>query len=103
MRRERPVDPGAFDAALAQLADRVGRLAPRLTASWRGRVTRPGCGAPGAGCHASGRNAARCSRVPTTCNTAARCRAQAAAFSGKTLLWMVQTRPPRRARKRQTG
>jgi protein-tyrosine-phosphatase len=25
-------DPGAFDAALAQLADRVGRLAPRLVA-----------------------------------------------------------------------
>jgi ArsR family transcriptional regulator, arsenate/arsenite/antimonite-responsive transcriptional repressor / arsenate reductase (thioredoxin) len=25
-------DPGSFDAALAQLADRVGRLAPRLTA-----------------------------------------------------------------------
>ena len=26
-------DPGSFDAALAQLADRVGRLAPRLAAS----------------------------------------------------------------------
>ena len=25
-------DPGSFDAALAQLADRVGRLAPRLAA-----------------------------------------------------------------------
>ncbi len=25
-------DPGSFDAALAQLADRVGRLAPRLVA-----------------------------------------------------------------------
>jgi len=25
-------DPGGFDAALAQLADRVGRLAPRLAA-----------------------------------------------------------------------
>jgi hypothetical protein len=33
MRREPLVDPGAFDAALAQLADRIGRLAPRLTAS----------------------------------------------------------------------
>jgi hypothetical protein len=33
MRRERLGDPGAFDAALAQLADRVGRLAPRLAAS----------------------------------------------------------------------
>jgi ArsR family transcriptional regulator, arsenate/arsenite/antimonite-responsive transcriptional repressor / arsenate reductase (thioredoxin) len=27
-----PGDPGSFDAALAQLADRVGRLAPRLAA-----------------------------------------------------------------------
>ena len=26
-------DPGSFDAALAQLADRVGRLAPRLAAT----------------------------------------------------------------------
>ena len=25
-------DPASFDAALAQLADRVGRLAPRLAA-----------------------------------------------------------------------
>jgi ArsR family transcriptional regulator, arsenate/arsenite/antimonite-responsive transcriptional repressor / arsenate reductase (thioredoxin) len=25
-------DPGSFDAALAQLADRVGRLAPRMAA-----------------------------------------------------------------------
>ena len=27
-------DPGSFDAALAQLADRIGRLAPRLAAVW---------------------------------------------------------------------
>jgi hypothetical protein len=100
MRRERLVDPGAFDATWP--SSPTGRLTPpdRLV-TWPGH--RPGCGAPGAGCHASGRNTGRCSQVPATCNPAARCRAKAAAFSGKTLLWMVQTRPPRRARKRQTG
>jgi len=35
--RQRTGDPGSFDAALAQLSDRVGRLAPRLVAlSWPG-------------------------------------------------------------------
>jgi hypothetical protein len=28
-------DPASFDAAVADLKDRVGRLAPLLTATWR--------------------------------------------------------------------
>ncbi len=40
-------DPGAFDAALAELSQRIGRLAPRLAPAPGMRVTRPSLAAEG--------------------------------------------------------